>query len=224
MRKTLPEINKYRNIITVVAAVFLLATLLFIVQKNRSRNVKAYGNLVVDYGQVVDEEPIFDFDDFKPGDCEERVVTITNASDSPSLVYVRAENVNEIGNLSNALYFSMYDVSLHHTYGVDSPKTVEDFFNESTYPGIPLFTLGGGENINITFHVCFEINSGNEYQNTSTMFDVVFAAKDSSHEIPDDCSWFFCMMRRFWRFIRLMMMRTRCWPFRFHCNESSAMI
>jgi Ca2+-binding RTX toxin-like protein len=183
----LPDLNKYRKMIIVFAAVILLPTLLIIYKNQSTKNVKAYGNLVVDYGQVVNEEPMFDFNDFKPGDCEERIITITNLSDSQSVVYTRSENEQINGNLTDALYFSIFDTSLNYYYGENNSKTLTDFFDDSLFPGIPLFTLEGVEFVTITFKVCFEITAGNEYQETSTIFDIIFSEGGSPIDLPDEC-------------------------------------
>jgi Ca2+-binding RTX toxin-like protein len=187
MKKYLPKMSKYRKYIVISAAVIVFSSLFIIYKNQKARNVKAYGNLVVDYGQIAPEEPMFDFDDFKPGDCEDRIITITNASDSTSVVYVRSENTQTSGNLTDALYFSIYDTSFNYYYGENNSKTLADFFNDSSYPGIPLFTLGGGEFITITFTVCFEITAGNEYQETSTVFDIVFSEGGSPIDLPREC-------------------------------------
>ena len=181
--------NKFnKRIVVLILGLILLPLLVIQIRSQKVKNAKAYGNLTVDYGQINKGDPMFYFDDFKPGDCAFRKVTITNNSESQSIIYVRSENIQNSNNLTDALYFSIYDEVNYYYYGVNNSKTLTNFYNESTYPGIPLFTLLPGETITITFSVCFEITSGNEYQTENTVFDIVFSEEPADNGLPKECT------------------------------------
>lgn len=131
-------------------------------------------------GDEIDGGPIFQVSNMLPGDCEEREVVVTNIGSGNLEIFVRSENeVNN--NLADALSWEIkkdvtpiYTSQLTTYYADNSPLSVGTFApNEShTYH----------------FKACFDINAGNEYQNTSTMFDLIFYSKNGhSTNLPPEC-------------------------------------
>ncbi len=181
---------KYIKRLTALLLAFPLFLALFnIIQANRNRNIRAYGDLVVDFG-VPAEGPIFVLDDFMPGDCEDHDITVTNGGLNTALVTIKSDNEIDIGNLSDILSIVINEISTD-LYGGSSPtgpKTLADFYLDSDNPdGIPLSNIAGESLTTYNIQVCFPWEAGNEFQKTSTVFDLVFGELLPPIDLPEEC-------------------------------------
>src|SRR3989344_1331706 len=165
-------------------ALFLLPFVVFGLFQIRPRESSAhsYGGLVVDTG-VRHDGPIFTVDDFKPGDCETRKITVKNDTKTEKDLTVRSANVDDPGNLSDALTMtiSQNDEVL---YDESFAKFLED---SQSLDGIKLDSLDKWQTKKYYFKVCFDINAGNEFQKKVIEFDLIFGDVISPVELPLEC-------------------------------------
>lgn len=155
--------------------------------------MQAFGDLLVTFkDQITIDGPIFTFDDFKPGDCSQASeIEVANAGINTALVAIRSENVGDLGNLSQALSIVISENSTDLYGGSSStgPKTLHDFFTDSANPdGIPLSNLAGSQTTTYLIQICFYPDAGNEYQEKSLEFDIVFGELlPDPGELPLEC-------------------------------------
>ncbi len=149
-----------------VITLSVLALLLFFAPTASAQEIFS-----VTHNDIPIEGPIFDFDDFKPGDCATESVVVENLSENSITVAVKANEVIKVGTISDALSIKITNSSNLVIY----EDTLEKFFsNSETEDGIFLGILGVGESETFTFQVCFPKESGNEYQEDSVEFDLIF--------------------------------------------------
>lgn len=154
-------------------------------QKIKSANATGdhYGGLIVDTG-VPHNGPIFTNFDFKPGDCQDKTVKVKNDTNSKKSLTVRSTNVNETGNLSEAL-----TMQISHNGNVLFDESFKKFFEDSgSLDGIILKEINPNETKIYKFEVCFNIDAGNEYQKKKVEFDLTFGDKISPIGLPAECS------------------------------------
>jgi Ca2+-binding RTX toxin-like protein len=136
--------------------------------------VRASGDLTVIWG-VPEGDPIFVISNSAPGDTEERTVTVSNGAGSSRPVGIKASKTSGSGSLENVLQvvISENGTDLYGGSSPTGPKTMSDFFSESSsLEFIALSNLGPGATTNYKIAVTFDPNAGNEYQNTSVVFDL----------------------------------------------------
>lgn len=148
------------------------------------REARAYGNLMVDT-TVPSGDPIFTIANWLPGDCETRTITITQEGDTQTAVATKGLEITSINNLPEVTDFSIVSGSEIYFSG-----TLREFFVASGAPdGISLGSLNPLETRVYEFKACFRENAGNEYQNASVVFDLVFGETfDNDIELPAECS------------------------------------
>lgn len=149
----------------------------------------AVGELTVNWGSGISEgEPIFEVSNMIPGQTETHTVEVLNGSSSVRPVGVKGIETANNGNLSSAFEISILQGPTV-LYGSGSPtgvKTLAQFFTDSNSPsGIFLSNINPGSSSSYTFTVIFKNESGNEFQNTSTVFDLKIGM---SVPIPAECS------------------------------------
>lgn len=153
--------------------------------------VEAVGNLLITYLGVPIGDPVFEVVNFLPGDCETRTINVDNTGLDAVNVSVRSDNEIDADGLSTQLHFRISQalVDLYGGSAVGGPKLVSDFFADSgaNPMGIPLSTVDPGTNVDYQFEVCFDPAAGNEYQLTSTIFDLVFIEPIIPVKLPDEC-------------------------------------
>lgn len=151
-----------------------------------SSTAQAVGDLMVDWG-VPDGNPIFVVNNIVPGDMEQRTVHVENGASTNRPVGVRGVKTSETGDLSNVLLMVISENGTELYGGTSStgPKTLAQFFSDSAGPnGIPLSTLGPGNDTHYTFEVEFNENAGNEFQGKSVVFDLKIGIAVS---VPEEC-------------------------------------
>lgn len=152
-------------------------------------SVRAFGDLIVDFGSPpFPPSPIFNFDDFKPGDCTTKTIKVTNNGVVPVFVAIKSTNItNSI--LSDVLSM-IIKADGNPIYGEGSPtgpKTLSNFFTDSVPPdGLKLSLLPAGQMATYTFDVCFDINAGNDYQEISVVFDLIFGTLTADHIVINE--------------------------------------
>lgn len=175
--------KKLQTTITLFLLPIVFIGTFFIVQQNRISTVRAFGHLTVDMG-VPSGDPIFVINNFMPGDCEVRNVTITNNDTSPIETAVRSDNESQTNNLPNVL-----NIEITESSNVLYSQTVAQFFADSDgLDGVSLSTLNPSDTKTYSFKVCFDENAGNEYQNSQTIFDLIFGEVISPIQLPAECS------------------------------------
>jgi Ca2+-binding RTX toxin-like protein len=150
----------------------------------------AVGDLMVDWGGGPGVNvPVFNITNWLPGDSETKTVNISNGAASQRSIAIRSEKTDGLGDLE-----AVVDIIISETGGADlyggtsstGPKTVKDFFVESSGPlGLFLFDLAGGANKDIDIFVEFQNSAGNEYQNTFVVFNLFIGI---TLDIPEECN------------------------------------
>lgn len=165
---------------------FVIAGVLYVVKgKVDSANATEnhYGGLIVETG-VPHDGPLFTNFDFKPGDCDERTIKVQNTTNSKKSLTVRSLNVEETGNLSEAL-----TMEISQNENVLYSESLEKFFDDSqSLDGVVLDEINAGQTKFYKFKICFNIEAGNEYQKKTVEFDLKFGDKISPIELPEECS------------------------------------
>jgi len=143
----------------------------------------AIGDVNVNWG-VPDGNPIFTVANASPGDVETRTVTVTN--NAPTLRPVGVRGIEQGGDTLKSILQIEIKVDGTSVYGAGGTKTLEQFFTESAGPnGIFLTNLNPSQTKSIDFIVTFPTSAGNDYQNKSTIFDLVIGI---SIELPAECN------------------------------------
>lgn len=173
--------------IKIIIALLLLPFVVFgiwQISKNRTdANANYYGGLIVNTG-VPHDGPMFMEDDFKPGDCEIRNISVKNNTKYKKNLTVRSMNVEETGDMSTAL-----DIVITQNGNILYENSLSQFFTDSkTLDGIILDSLEPGETKVYSFEVCFDIEAGNEFQKKYVKFDLSFGDVISPIELPEKCS------------------------------------
>src|SRR3990167_10356672 len=166
-------------------AAILVANGGFNLQLNKT--AYAVGELTVDWGTLVDGDPIFVVNNMSPGDCETRVVNVLNSSIVDREVGVRGESTDDLDSLSSVLEI-VIDKDGSEVYGQGSStgaKTLEQFFTESSGPNaISLSNQTPTEDFDYNFTVCFRESAGNEFQNSDVVFDLIIGVVVPT---PEEC-------------------------------------
>ncbi|OGG32346.1 hypothetical protein A3I80_02145 [Candidatus Gottesmanbacteria bacterium RIFCSPLOWO2_02_FULL_40_10] len=145
--------------------------------------VRAVGDLSVDWG-VEEGKPVFEINNFAPGDADSRYVRIKNNASNIRPVGFRGILRKDSGSLSERLLLTVSSEGVDY-YGGSGDKTLVQFFTDGTGPdGIPLFNLASGEEKTVVFKVVFDPDAGNDYQNTSVVFDLNIGIAIT---VPEEC-------------------------------------
>ncbi|MBU0569958.1 hypothetical protein KKB40_04220 [Patescibacteria group bacterium] len=177
------KIKKLKRLLALLLLPIVIYGLIFIYQENKVNEIEAVDHLSITYDGSAPPVPIFVVENMLPGDCISKSVTVEHKGGKTVEIVVRSKNEEDDGNLSTQLGITVSENS-DVLYGT---TTVHNFFNESAPSGIPLSIFNGNETKTFEFNVCFDENASNDYQNTSTIFDLVFFEKLPPIEIPDEC-------------------------------------
>ena len=92
--------NLIRKIFLIIFTIAVIAIVIQIYKsaKNPS-NIRAFGDLKVDFGNppVAPGDPVFAVNDFKPGDCEEREIKVTNDGSLTRMISVKGKRTGGEG-------------------------------------------------------------------------------------------------------------------------------
>lgn len=181
-----------KRILVIISAIILLSGVSVYAKENLKlfeNTAYAVGELTVNWGAgIVQGEPIFEVSNMVPGHTETHTVEVLNGSTSLRPVGVKGVETVNNGNLSSAFNFIISEngTVLYGAGSFTGPKTLADFFEESSNPsGIFLSNINPGSSALYTFTIVFNAESGNEFQNTSTIFDLKIGM---SVPIPNECS------------------------------------
>lgn len=183
-----------KKILTIIAALFLLATLLygnggFGLFKDPG-TVFAVGDLTVDWGiGMGNVGPIFNVSGFVPGQSDDRDVIVTNGAATGRPVGIKAVKTDGSATLlENKLniVISKGGTDLYGGSSPTGPKTVADFFIESAGTDfVELETLAPGASATYNIKVTFDETAGNEYQNSFVIFNLIIGL---AVDIPAECN------------------------------------
>jgi len=173
----------FRKISTLILAVALIFVGANFYGSAKPSTVRAFGDLVVDF-HVPPGQPIFVVNNMAPGQIETRNVDVTNSATAVRPVGVRGIRTDGAGDLESVLEIV---ISANGTdlYGAGGTKTVSQFFTDSTGPdGIFLLDLTPSATKTLNFKVTFPQSAGDEFQETSVIFDLKIGISIS---LPAEC-------------------------------------
>jgi len=149
-----------------------------------SGRFQCHEDLKIDLG-VHHNGPMFDLDDFKPGDCDQHEVVVNNRGKKSSTVAIKSKNIQNEQNLADVVSIQISENS--NTIYTD---TLTNFFQDSSPTPIPLSTLPPNSKTSYNINLCFNQDAKNEYQLTTTLFDLEFSSTLPHFDIPDECKRF----------------------------------
>lgn len=168
--------NTRRFILLIFSAAIAGIGLTVINSRHKVQRVEAAGNIVITYLDAPLSGPVFSLTDLKPGDCEVRTIKVKNNGEHKEEIRVTGKKTGGIGSdplLENILDFLIREKSVDQYGGIKGDKTLARFFIDSN-SGLILGNLGKNKETSFDFKVCFPFSAGNEYQNKSVIFDLVF--------------------------------------------------
>ena len=135
--------------------------------------------------------PIFSITDSAPGDVVARTIDVENISGIQQLAALKSTRTGGAGTpaLEDILNVVISDglTPVYGTGSITGPKTVEDFFDDSTAEhGIGLGPIAIGATKHYTITVTFPALAGNEYQNKSVIFDIQIGAIISNNIVINE--------------------------------------
>lgn len=159
----------------------IFASFLFLMLIIKPGEILAAGELDVRYLGVPLSGPIFSITNSAPGDIVTRIIDVENVSGVPQLVAIKSNRTGGLGipAIEGILNVVISDgvMVLYGTGSLTGPKTVQDFFDDSTSEnGISLGIIGVGVTKNYSITVTFPTSADNEYQNKSVIFDIHIGA------------------------------------------------
>lgn len=186
--------NKKRSIKKSLVTVLALVLIISLGATNNwfgilgNHTTYAAGDLNINWN-VPTGDPIFVVENMLPGDTEDRNVEVTNGGSVTRDVGVKGVKTDEIASFAGVLDF-VISADGNPIYGTGSPtgpKTLQQFFNESSGPnGLPLTSLGSGNNVTYNFLATFPSSSGNEYQGAKVVFDLIIGIV--LDDLPNECN------------------------------------
>ncbi len=145
----------------------------------------AIGDLTVNWGVFPVGSPIFVVSNMAPGQSQNRDVVVNNGAPSIRPVGVRGVQVSETGSLGSVLEITISASGTDVYGGTTGTKTVSQFITDSLGPnGIFLTNLNPSQTKTINFKVDFPQSAGNDFQNTSIVFDLKIGI---SINLPVEC-------------------------------------
>lgn len=152
----------------------------------RASTAYAVGDLSVNWG-VPEGDPIFVVTNMAPGESQSRTVSVTNDAATARMVAVRGIKTSETNALATALDFVISEGATDRYGGtsITGPKTLQDFFDETAgFDGVDLSSLAPSATTSYTFKATFKPGSGNEFQNSQVIFDLMIGI---SFTTPAEC-------------------------------------
>ena len=134
---------------------------------HNNRPKEHHGGLTIDIG-VPHKKAIFNEDDFKPGDCEEREVKVKNDSKKVINFLVKATEVKAEDNMASAVTIAIEKENKELYF-----KSLQEFFKDSE-DGLLIDTVKKNKKEEYDITVCFDIDAGNQYQKDKIKFDLKF--------------------------------------------------
>jgi len=145
---------------------------------------QAVGDLSIDWG-VPAGQPIFQVNNFLPGETAERTVSIFNGASSSKPVAVVGAKTDELKDLANVLEITISQNGTDLYGGSLGAKTLAQFFQESAIPNaIFLFNLNPGDSKQLKFKIKFQEGAGNYYQGARVVFDIILGLY---YQVPEEC-------------------------------------
>ncbi len=178
--------NKFR-IITLLTSSVVVSLAIYLAAPNFLTKSESYaiGDLTVNWGVLPEGSPIFVVNNMAPGQSQDRDVTVNNGAPSIRPVGVRGIQVSETDSLGSVLEITISAGGTDVYGGTIGTKTVSQFISESLGPnGIFLTNLNPTQTKTINFKVDFPQSAGNEFQDSSIVFDLKIGI---SIDLPAQC-------------------------------------
>ena len=174
--------------IIIVTILVLLIAVFFKVKNGFTLNpfstAQAVGDLTINWG-VPSGTPIFQVENFLPGETEERIVTIFNGALSTKPIAVVGTKTEELKDLANVLEITISQNGTDLYGGSLGTKTLAQFFQESTIPNaIFLFNIDPGTSKQLKFKVKFQEGADNSYQGAKVIFNIIMGLY---YQVPEEC-------------------------------------
>lgn len=148
-------------------------------------NAYALGDLQIDWGVPVPGDPIFNVTNMLPGDVEDRDVLVKNNGSLVRPVNVIGTRTGGAGDIESVIDFVVAVDGTDIYGGTTGAKTLTQFFTDSAAPaGLFLLDLNPTQTKTINFKATFDPNAGNNFQNTSVIFDLKISM---AFDIPAEC-------------------------------------
>ena len=91
-----------RKILSIFIAIPLFLYTYNIVSARKGHDTRNNGKLIVDFNVPLGY-PIFDFDDFKPGDCKNHMLTVKNNYNQDKKIYIKSiKKKDEVHRMAEA--------------------------------------------------------------------------------------------------------------------------
>ena len=115
------------KLLSTLIGVIIVSVLAGYTLRQRPTTTRAFGNLLVTF----ESDPLFNFDDFKPGDCTEKTITIVNNRDEEARISTKSANEVSIGDFDLATQLDFVITTdgtpLYGDASSTGPKTLADF-------------------------------------------------------------------------------------------------
>ncbi len=181
------KLKKFKaKLLLLTTAITLVAISFYFASPALTEKSTAYaiGDLTVNWG-VLEGSPIFIVNNMAPGQTQNRDVTVNNGAPSIRPVGVRGIQVSESGSLGSVLQITISASGTDVYGGTTGTKTIAQFITDSLGPnGIFLTNLNPSQTKTINFKVDFPQSAGNDFQNTSIVFDLKIGI---SIDLPLEC-------------------------------------
>jgi hypothetical protein len=170
-----------RKIILLILIPVVSFLLYGIYQSNQVPNIKAAGDLTIRVGgKGINGNPIFEFDNFAPGDFKEVTIEVANGDSVDRHLSIKGRLTEDNKDLGEVLFLEIFNGSDEIILGGPGEKmTIEDFFDRGDPDnpkdnGFPLFVVESGDSKELKIKVIFSPEADNEYQDARVVFDLIF--------------------------------------------------
>lgn len=170
-----------KTLIAIVLLPFVFYGLAMLYENQKVNDIYAVDPIYVSYNGDIPPDPMFDITNFLPGDETEKEFKVKNESPESLSVELTADKTSENKNFSHVLNIEITDLT---TSGVIFTGKLKDLFNS---PPIQLGNFSSSETKTYKAKVNFPINSGNEYQNASVVFNIIWRTNLPIVELPPEC-------------------------------------
>ena len=177
-----------KKIISVLAGFLLFFT--FLGFPYYQVGVHAAGDLEITHNALPLPSPVFSVVNFLPGDMDDKDIDVKNNGTVPHFISVRGVRTGGVGDdpkLETILEIVISKGLIELYGGSLGAKTVQEFFDDSMNPnGVPLSAVAPTETNTYNFKVTFPVSAGNEFENKSVLFDLIFGEPSSDHIVINE--------------------------------------
>jgi hypothetical protein len=169
------------SIIVLGLAIITVLGQKFLILKDQHQRVDAAGKVIFTFNGLPPNAPVFSVNDFKPGDCYDRVVTAKNTGSGNAQINLQSLKIINPNHLDQVLSINISQNNGDVYGGGVGDKNLTQFFIDSQNPkSIPLALIKAGKTKTFHLKVCMPKTVGNEYQATTLKFDIAFGVNPYS--------------------------------------------